>query len=166
MIVVATPVEVELVEKVLGERAYEYYPIVVAGVGGANMYESLRNIPRDTHILNIGYAGSVNSKIGTLGIVTDCKVYHPNVTYHEPIYNLGMLPVGDKEYEIVTCLTSNDFVLEADKNLEHCVFDMELAYICAMGFKSVSSIKVISDNLSLHQYDKTTGDNNVKDSKI
>ena len=31
---------------------------------------------------------------------------------------------------------------------------MELAYICALGFKNVEAIKIVSDNLSLKQYDK------------
>ena len=37
---------------------------------------------------------------------------------------------------------------------EPCVFDMELAYILALGFKRVESIKIVSDNLSLKQYEE------------
>lgn len=151
MIVIATTAELELVNKVLGEKAYEHFPILVTGVGGANVCMRLRDIPRDTPILNIGYAGSADTPIGTQVEVKTCKVYHPNVTYNEPTFELsdhGKL-----------CLTSNDFVLETKEH--DCVFDMELAYICALGFTDIRSIKVVSDNLSLHQYDKTTGDDDV-----
>ena len=37
-----------------------------------------------------------------------------------------------------------------------CVFDMELAYIAAMGFAKVHSLKYVSDNLSLHDYHNLT----------
>ena len=47
----------------------------------------------------------------------------------------------------------NDFVLET-KIKKPVVFDMELAYILALGFKNVESIKIVSDNLSLKQYEK------------
>ena len=37
-----------------------------------------------------------------------------------------------------------------------CVFDMELAYIAALGFKHLHSLKYVSDNLSLHKYHELT----------
>ena len=72
-----------------------------------------------------------------------------NVDYTEPIFNIG----GS-----ACCMTSNDFVLSTSIK-EPVVFDMELAYILAMGFKSVKSIKVVSDNLNLKEYNKTTEEN-------
>jgi len=156
MIVIATTAEIKLIEQILGEQAYEYYPIIITGVGGANVCEHLRHVPLDTKIINIGYAGSSNTEIGTVVNVTSCKIYHPNVTYKEPTYTLAFSPIHPN----MVCYTSNDFVLESKE--KNCVFDMELAHICAMGFKDIQSFKVVSDNLSLHQYDKTTGDNNCK----
>ena len=50
------------------------------------------------------------------------------------------------------CYTSTDFVTKTNIK-ESCVFDMELAFICAM-FDKVKAIKVISDNLDLHTYEK------------
>ena len=76
-----------------------------------------------------------------------CKLYHPNVEYQELTYILG----GN-----VKCYTSNDFILKTNIK-EPCVFDMELAYICALGFKNVESIKIVSDNLSLKEYDEKVG---------
>jgi hypothetical protein len=37
-----------------------------------------------------------------------------------------------------------------------CVFDMELAFIAALGFKHLHSLKYVSDNLSLHAYHELT----------
>ena len=59
------------------------------------------------------------------------------------------------EFELngdVPCYTSNDFVLET-KIKDPVVFDMELAYILALGFEEVESIKIVSDNLSLKEYE-------------
>ncbi len=50
----------------------------------------------------------------------------------------------------VKCLTGTDFVLES--NTKGCVFDMELAYIKALGFENVIAYKYVSDNLDLQEY--------------
>ena len=139
MIVVATEEE-----KKLAAEKYGPDDIVVTGVGGLNVIRKLQYYNRETPILNLGYAGSNSIPIGTVVNVGGCKLYHPNVDYKEPVYKLG----GD-----VTCYTSNDFVLHTDIK-EPVVFDMELAYILALGFENVESIKIISDNLSLKQYEE------------
>lgn len=51
----------------------------------------------------------------------------------------------------VPCYTSLDFVTANMVDTNPCVFDMELALICAMGFE-VDSIKVVSDNLNYKQF--------------
>jgi hypothetical protein len=55
--------------------------------------------------------------------------------------------------EGVTCFTSCDFV--GDKKAENSVFDMELAFIAALGFLKVESIKVVSDSIDYEEYEKT-----------
>ena len=37
---------------------------------------------------------------------------------------------------------------------EPVLFDMELYAIMSMGFKNVESIKIVSDNLNINQYNK------------
>lgn len=56
----------------------------------------------------------------------------------------------------VDCYTSGDFVLQTDIE-EPVVFDMELYAICALGFKTIVGIKIVSDNLSLHDYRDVAG---------
>ncbi len=141
MIVIATNDEVSLLEKYNKNNE----EVIKTGVGGLNVIESLKDIDRNTPILNIGYVGSNNIKKGTEVTISKVLLYHPNVTYDEKSYKLD----GD-----VKCYTSNDFVLETDI-LEPVVFDMELAYILALGFKNVKSIKIVSDNLSYDEYEES-----------
>lgn len=135
-IVIATENERNLIpEKEEGE-------IIVTGVGGLNVIEKLKDLHRDTKIINYGYCGSAIHEIGQKVKIGSVRLYHPSVDYDEPMYLL----TGD-----TLCLTSNDFVTE-DKRGD-CVYDMELAYILALGFKDVESIKTISDNLNYKQYE-------------
>ena len=141
IIVVATDEEYKLAKKQFKHRI-----IIKTGVGGVNVIRKLRKIPKWIKILNFGYAGSNNIPVGTKIIVGECRLYHPNAIYNEVEYVL------DKE-STIKCFTSNDFVLDTDLK-KPCVFDMELAFICALGFKKVKSIKIVSDNLSLTEYEK------------
>lgn len=136
MFVIAMPSEIDLIDK---NKDY-----IITGVGALNVIKSLINVDRSTHITNVGYAGSNNIPVGTKVNVGKVKLYHPNVNYEEQDFQLcGNIP----------CYTSNDFVLSTEIK-EPCVFDMELAYILALGFKDVTSIKIVSDNLSLKEFEK------------
>ncbi len=131
------------------------YEVLVTGVGALNIVRSLRDVPRDTPLLNIGYAGSANFAIGSVVCVNEVSLHHPNVTYNEPTLHLStdalkMLKDNDIEPLEAKCYSSCDFVLQSP--YKNCVFDMELAYIAALGFERLCSIKIVSDNLSLHDY--------------
>lgn len=136
MIVIAMPDELSLV----GETDED---ILITGVGAENVIESLVGYDRSMPIHNIGYAGSNCLPIGTRVEVGKVTMYHPHVSYRGKSYDLG----GE-----VPCYTSSDFVLET-KVEDPCVFDMELAYILALGFTNVRSTKVVSDNLSVEEFE-------------
>ena len=140
MIVVATEKEYEI-----AKERFHKEPIIKTGVGGLNVIQTLKDISKDTPILNFGYVGSNVIPVGTEIEVGKCKLYHPKVEYDEPEY---VLPEGD-----ILCYTSNDFVLQTDIT-EPVVFDMELAYILALGFKDVKSTKIVSDTLNLDEYEQ------------
>ena len=142
MIVVATDEEYALAKK-----RFKGQKIVKTGVGGINVIRTIKRFPKWLKIINFGYAGSNNIPIGTEVSVGFCSLYHPNVKYQEKAFVLN-----DKN-STIWCYTSNDFVLQTNEK-EPVVFDMELAYICALGFKNVESIKIVSDNLSLKQYEE------------
>ena len=144
MVIVATDEEYQLARK-----RFKRQLVIKTGVGGINVIRKLKHFPKWLKIINFGYVGSNKISVGTEVNVCISMLYHPNVNYEEPIYHLKFKnPKTD-----VICLTSNDFVLETDIK-EPVVFDMELAYILALGFKNVESIKIVSDNLSLKDYEE------------
>ena len=148
LVVIAEKEELKLVEQL----GYNDYPILITGVGALNVIDALKDVPKDISIINIGYAGSKNLKPGKFYAIDGVSLYHQNVKYIEPSYSLGYNPwVGGVEpLTPVKCLTGTDFVLESDIN--GCVFDMELAYIMALGFENVIAHKYVSDNLDLQEY--------------
>ena len=128
--------------------------LIYTGVGAINIIRSLQDLDREAEIFNVGYAGSANFDLGTWVEVTEVRLNHPNVTYPEP-----ELPISNHQLPIThvkqaLCYTNCDFVLQSD--YKDCVFDMELAYIAALGFKHLHSFKYVSDNLSLHAYHDLT----------
>lgn len=152
-ILIAEEGERELVSKYLPGCDW---PIIVTGVGAINIIRSLQTISRDAEVINIGYAGSANFDIGTLVEVTEVRLNHPNVTYPEPPLRLDVMdgrlwPIADRQ---AICYSNCDFVLSS--NFKNCVFDMELAFIAALGFAHTHALKLVSDNLSLHSYHELT----------
>ena len=142
LIVIATKEEMKLVE----EFGYSGYPVLITGVGAINVINALKDLPKDTYIVNIGYAGSNKLKIGEVVEVSRSYTYHPSVEFNEG-WERCLNPHCD-----IDCYTSTDFITKTDIK-EPCVFDMELAFITAM-FDNVKSIKVVSDNLSLKEYEE------------
>lgn len=132
------------------------WPVIVTGVGAINVIQALSEVPREASLLNIGFAGSANFDIGTVVEVTEVGLNHPNVSYPEPKIELtpfddGLWPIAQRK---AVCYTNCDFVMQSD--YKDCVFDMELAFIASLGFASVSALKIVSDNLSLHDYHQIT----------
>ena len=147
------------VEQSLGCSLQEW-EVVITGVGAINVIRALSPLDRDAELLNIGNAGSANFEIGTLVEVTEVRLNHPCVTYPEPA--LPLSPITNHQSQITNhksqmtqspCYSNCDFVLQSD--YRDCVFDMELAFIAALGFRTLHSIKHVSDNLSLHTYRET-----------
>ncbi len=120
MIVIATRNELELV----GQTDE---PILITGIGAINVINALKDIPRSTPILNIGYAGSNKLPVNTRCRIGQVKLHHPVADFQDRAFILD---------GTTSCYTAGDFVTEADID-EPCVFDMELAYILALGFYNV-----------------------------
>ena len=120
--------------------------LVYAGVGAINIIRSLQHLDREAELYNIGYAGSANFDLDTWVEVTEVRLNHPNVKYEELELRLQVTGYGLQ----AVCYTNCDFVLQSD--YKDCVFDMELAFIAALGFQHLHSLKYVSDNLSLHAY--------------
>ena len=128
--------------------------IIYTGVGAINVIRALQALPREAEVFNIGYAGSANFEIGTWVEVTEVRLNHPNVTYKEPEVKLAELEAPNGKWCKAVCYSNCDFVLASD--YKDCVFDMELAFMAALGFAKLHSFKYVSDNLSLHAYHDLT----------
>ncbi len=146
LVVIAEKEELKLVE----ELGFGNNPILITGVGGMNVINALKDIPRDTEILNIGYAGSNYWEVGTIVEILKVATNHEIAHFCE---QFKFLQCKNEYDDTAYCYTNTDFVTQTNKT-EHCVFDMELAFIRAL-FNNVRSIKVVSDKLSLEQYRKT-----------
>lgn len=142
LIVVATKDEIALIDK-YAPREFKTAPIIITGVGGLNVNKSLAFIPKDTKILNIGYAGSIHFPVGKVLRIGRSEIYHKVADYESPVF---ILPEPN---ERITCFSTTDFSAPETKV---SVQDMELAFIMAMGFEDVISIKVISDHCSYEEY--------------
>ena len=131
-------------ESLLIREEHKHLPVIVTGVGAINVIKALSHLSKDTEIINYGYVGSINLPISKTYEIGQVGLFHPNVTYKEHQLKLE----GDTK-----CYTSCDFVLQSDT--QDCVYDMELAYIAAMGFKKVRAYKTVSDHLDYSEYERT-----------
>lgn len=126
--------------------------VMIIGEGYGNVIKSLKDIDKNTLIFNIGYCGSNSIPIGTEVKVRKCYCYHPNfdssIKYTDEVYSCD--PLGDYD-----CYTAGDFVTETNIKTP-CIFDMELYAIFSLGFRVVAT-KIVSDNLSLHDYREMAG---------
>lgn len=143
LVVIAQKEEMKLVE----ELGYENYPVLITGVGGANVIKALRDLPKNTEIMNIGYCGSNHFEVGTKVQAQFSETNHDIAEFRESSIPLNRVW---NVIDSATCYTSTDFVTKTNKE-EPCIFDMELAFIASM-FDNVSAIKVVSDKLNYKQY--------------
>lgn len=120
-------------------------------------------------IINIGYAGSTDIKIGEWVNIVKSYNYEWDIPGEE---RYSFLDSGNQELELVEnkdiqkveCYSAESFVTKTNLT-GHIAFDMELHSISVIGDMfniPVMSFKKISDNLSLNDYyDNTENNNNV-----
>ena len=155
LVVIAEKEEMPLVEEI----GLNGCPILITGVGAINVINALKDVPRDTEIFNVGYCGSKDLEVGTYVNVIKANTLHNYARFEEKPQFLSTPQIPKLVEKNAICYTSTDFVTEKFDTLTSygttsCVFDMELAFICALGFKHIASIKKVSDNLSIGEYHK------------
>ena len=139
MIVIAMREELSLVpEELRGE------PVLITGPGALNVIRALKDMPRSERLHNFGYVGSNVLPVGARCRIGKVAMYHPAAGINDRTFMLD----GD-----VICYTAGDFVTHTEIT-EPCVFDMELAVILALGFENVTSLKIVSDNLSTKEFEE------------
>ena len=151
MIIVASDIkELSILDKETINRAEK---VLITGVGGANAVKTLIGYenPYDMDVLNVGYAGSNSLDVGTRVQVSIVNTHKYNVQFDEEGVELDRI---SDDLPAVPCYTASDFVTKT-KVKDPAVFDMELAYLAALGFRKLYSIKVVSDKLNVKQYERT-----------
>lgn len=142
--------------------------LLITGIGkqqtAINLTQYLENnkenIP-DT-IINIGYVGSTNTKIGAWVNVDKIYNYEWNIPGEQRYSidgfkdNNGIIKViKNKQIKVLPCYSAESFVTSTDIK-DDVIFDMELHSIylvCQMyNIKELISLKKVSDNLSLEDY--------------
>ena len=113
-------------------------------------------------IINVGYVGSTNTKIGAWVSVDKIYNYEWNIP-GEQRYSIdgfkdknGIIKViKNKQVKVLPCYSAESFVTSTDIK-DDVIFDMELHSIylvCQMyNIKELISLKKVSDNLSLEDY--------------
>lgn len=157
----------------INENTYrkENITMLITGIGkqrtAISIMEYLGQNEKPDLIINVGYAGSTDLKIGEWANITKVYNYEWDIPGEEKYSMLDVgnqdLKVIDADIEKVECYSSESFVTST--NLEgHIAFDMELhsiAIICDMYNIDLISLKKISDNLSLEKYYETTANKEV-----
>ncbi len=158
--------------------------LLITGIGkqqtAINLTQYLENNKENfpDEIINVGYVGSTNTKIGTWVNVNKIYNYEWNIP-GEQRYSIegfkdfedsktdgnlqeskSIIKVlenckNDSKVKILPCYSAECFVTSTDLKKD-CVFDMELHSIylvCQMyNIKELISLKKVSDNLSLKDY--------------
>ena len=137
--------------------------ILVSGIGkqrtAINLTKYLENNEKPDLIINLGYAGSTNTQIGTWVNVNNSYNYEWGIESEEryEIKQYRKKILHNKENILnLPCYSAESFVTKTDIK-EDVLFDMELHsiyIICQMYGIELISLKKVSDNLSLENYYK------------
>lgn len=147
--------------------------LLIAGVGKQRTAISLTKYlcenSKPDLIINVGYAGSTDIKVGSWVNITKSYNYEWEIPGEEKYSfsdygNKALNLIDDDSIEKVECYSSESFVTKTELK-GHIAFDMELhsvVVICDMFNIPVMSLKKISDNLSIDDYyDNTNNNENV-----
>ena len=163
----ATKIAEELKLNKITENQYsrDNITLIITGVGkqqtviGLVSYLENNKENKPDIIINMGYVGSTNSKIGQWVNVNKSYNYEWNIPGEERYTIIGydkekISTLDDANIKILPCYSAESFVTSTDIK-EDVVFDMELHsiyMICCKYDIELISLKKVSDNLSLENY--------------
>lgn len=163
----ATKIAKELTLKQITENQYsrDNITLIITGVGkqqtaiGLVSYLENNKENKPDIIINMGYVGSTNSKIGQWVNVNKSYNYEWNIPGEEKYTIIGydkekISTLDNANIKILPCYSAECFVTSTDIK-EDVVFDMELHsiyMICCKYDIELISLKKVSDNLSLENY--------------
>lgn len=163
----ATKIAEELKLNKITENQYsrDNITLIITGVGkqqtaiGLVSYLENNKENKPDIIINMGYVGSTNSKIGQWVNVNKSYNYEWNIPGEEKYTIIGydrekISTLDNANIKILPCYSAECFVTSTDIK-EDVVFDMELHsiyMICCKYDIELISLKKVSDNLSLENY--------------
>lgn len=163
----ATKIAEELKLNKIKENKYsrDNITLIITGVGkqqtaiGLVSYLENNKENKPDIIINMGYVGSTNSKIGQWVNVNKSYNYEWNIPGEERYTIIGydrekISTLDNANIKILPCYSAECFVTSTDIK-EDAVFDMELHsiyMICCKYDIELISLKKVSDNLSLENY--------------
>ena len=163
----ATKIAEELKLNKITENQYsrDNITLIITGVGkqqtamGLVGYLENNKENKPDIIINMGYVGSTNSKIGQWVNVNKSYNYEWNIPGEERYTIIGydrekISTLDNANIKILPCYSAECFVTSTDIK-EDVVFDMELHsiyMICCKYDIELISLKKVSDNLSLENY--------------
>lgn len=163
---IANTLKLEKVENCKKLFKKDNISLLITGIGkqqtAINLTKYLENNKNNLPdiIINIGYAGSTNTKIGTWVNVNKSYNYEWNIPgeqrYEIDGFTQDKLKNIDAKIEHLPCYSAESFVTSTDIK-EDVLFDMELHsiyLICCMYGIDLISLKKVSDNLNLDDYYK------------
>jgi len=122
--------------------------VLITGIGVSKVIESLKDTKLTGTIINIGYAGASNDiNVGTICSITSSYCYR-TIYKNTDLININC--IKDENIINTTCATSIDFI--ENNTLKNTLFDMELRAIVSF-YKNTYSLKIVSDNGSMNDYD-------------
>lgn len=141
--------------------------LLISGIGkqqtAINLTKYLENNKENLPdiIINVGYVGSTQSKIGSWVSVNKSYNYEWFIPgeqkYEVEGFNKNIIKdINETEIKALPCYSAESFVTSTDMT-DDVVFDMELHsiyMICCMYGIELISLKKVSDNLSLDDYYK------------
>ena len=162
----ATKIAEELKLTKITENQYsrDNIALIITGVGkqqtaiGLVSYLENNKENKPDIIINMGYVGSTNSKIGQWVNVNKSYNYEWNIPGEERYTIIGydrekISTLDNANIKILPCYSAECFVTSTDIK-EDVVFDMELhsIYMICCKYDELISLKKVSDNLSLENY--------------
>lgn len=163
----ATKIAEELKLNKITENQYsrDNITLIITGVGKQQTAMSLVSYLENNKenkpdiIINMGYVGSTNSKIGQWVNVNKSYNYEWNIPGEEKYTIIGydrekISTLDNANIKVLPCYSAECFVTSTDIK-EDVVFDMELHsiyMICCKYDIELISLKKVSDNLSLENY--------------
>lgn len=126
------------------------YDVVNIGVGAGNVIRHCSLFKRGERCINVGYAGSNILPVGTVAKVSKTfRLSEGNAEFADFRNGYELSKDG------YPCYTANDFVTYTEEETP-VLFDMELNYIAAFDLDLIGSVKIVSDNLQIEEYEFAT----------